>query len=65
MCDGMREPPRPGADLFTYWREQPVPDVGDVVDLPLGDWLIRVRITKVKDSEYVPDHKHVSMIVVG
>ena len=65
MCDGMREPPRPGTDLYTYWSHGPVPAEGDVVDLPLGDWLIRVRITRVKDSKYVADKSHVTMIVVG
>jgi hypothetical protein len=67
MCDAMREPPRPGTELFCFWREEPIPEEGEHRDLELGEWKIPVRILKVKDPTYVPmsDCKFVTMEVIG
>lgn len=65
MCDAMREPPRPGTELFCFWHEEPIPIEGENRDLELGQWSIPVRILKVKDSTYAPGRKHVTMEVVG
>ena len=67
MCDGMREPPRPGTELYTYWREQPFPVIHEERDITIGDWTLRVRILKVKESKYMKDAnvRHVSMTVIG
>ena len=34
-------------------------------DFDLGEWTLRVRILKVKDSHYAPGRKHVTMKVIG
>jgi hypothetical protein len=65
VCDAMREPPRPGVQLFCHWREEPIPKEGETQNLELGDWTIPVRILKVKDSDYYPECKFVTMEVVG
>jgi hypothetical protein len=64
MCDAMTEPPRPGVELYTYWPDEHVPVEGDECDLSIGDWTLRVRINKVKDS-VLADKVHVSMTVIG
>jgi hypothetical protein len=65
MCEAMTEPPRPGAILCCTWRDLgPVPDEGEERDLPLGDWTVRVKVTRVKDSWYAKGFKHVSMEVI-
>ena len=65
MCDGMREPPSPGTTLFCFWHEEPIPAEGEQRDLELGDWIMPVKILKVKDSIYAPGRKHVTMEVTG
>jgi hypothetical protein len=65
MCDAFTEPPRPGTELFCYWREDPIPVVGEDRDFKMGDWNLRIRILRVKDSTYAPDRKHVTMEVIG
>lgn len=65
MCDRMTEPPLPGTELFCFWREEPTPIEGECRDLEMGDWNLRVRILRVKDSTYAPDRKHVTMEVIG
>jgi|RhiMetStandDraft_4_1073278.scaffolds.fasta_scaffold27670_4 hypothetical protein len=65
MCDAMREPPQSGTELFCFWKEEPIPVVGEQRNLQIGDWDILVRIVRVKDSTYAPDRKHVTMEVLG
>lgn len=60
----MTEPPRPGAELFCYWRDEPIPIEGEQRDFELGDWKLLVRIVKVKDSIYKPGVKQVTMEVI-
>lgn len=64
MCEAMTEPPRPGAELFCYWRDEPIPIEGEQRDFELGDWKLLVRIVKVKDSIYKPGVKQVTMEVI-
>jgi hypothetical protein len=64
MCERMTEPPGPGTILCCTWRDGPAPDEDEERDLPLGDWVVRVKITRVKDSTYAPGFKHVSMEVI-
>jgi hypothetical protein len=64
MCERMTEPPTPGSILCCTWRDGKAPDEGEERDLPLGDWTVRVKVTRVKDSSYAPGFKHVSMEVV-
>jgi hypothetical protein len=65
MCDAMRERPQSGTELFCFWKEEPMPVVGEQRNLQLGDWDLLVRILKVKDSVYAPDRKSVTMEVIG
>ena len=66
MCDGIRERPRPGAELFCFWQEEgPIPEEQEERDFDLGEWTLRVRILKVKDSHYAPGRKYVTMEVIG
>lgn len=60
----MTEPPRPGAELFCYWRDEPIPIEGEQRDFELGDWKLLVGIVKVKDSIYKPGVKQVTMEVI-
>jgi hypothetical protein len=61
MCEVMTEPPEPGTILCCVWRDGPPPEEGEERDLPIGDWTVRVKVTRVKDSWYAKGFKHVSM----
>jgi hypothetical protein len=65
MCEAWTEPPQSGSELFCYWKEEPIPVVGETRDFVVGDWKLLVRILRVKDSTYAPEKKHVTMEVIG
>jgi hypothetical protein len=65
MCDAMTEAPEPGAILCCVWRDGPPPNEEEERDLEVGDWTVRVRVTRVKDSWYAKGFKHVSMEVIS
>jgi hypothetical protein len=61
----MTEPPQPGTELFCFWNEEPIPVEDEERDFVLGDWILFVRILKVKDATYAPGRMHVTMLVIG